>query len=66
MPVLHKGTASQLAEKLVRAVGRGFIPGIKPIKSTGALTPEVCFSGIPVEICLFSASCSVAPKMGEK
>jgi hypothetical protein len=24
-----KGTASQVAEKLVRAVGRGFIPGVK-------------------------------------
>jgi hypothetical protein len=28
--------ASQAAEKLVRVVGRGFIPGIKPIKSTWA------------------------------
>jgi hypothetical protein len=27
----------QLAEKLIRAVGRGFIPGIKPIKSAVAL-----------------------------
>jgi hypothetical protein len=33
------GTTSQLAEKLVQAVGRGFIPGIKPIKSTRASAP---------------------------
>ena len=36
---VNKGTASQLAEKLVRAVGRGFIPGINPIKSTRASAP---------------------------
>jgi len=28
--------ASQAAEKLAQLVGRGFIPGVKPIKSTWA------------------------------
>jgi hypothetical protein len=48
--------ALQAAEKLIRAVGRGFIPGIKPIKSTWASAPEVCFSGFPGEIRSFSAA----------
>jgi hypothetical protein len=40
-----KGHALQLAEKLVRAVGPGFIPDISTIKSSRALASEVCFSG---------------------
>jgi hypothetical protein len=49
--------ALQAAEKLDRAVGRGFIPGIKPIKSMGPLGPEVCLSGFSVKIGTFSAAC---------
>ena len=58
---LHTLGALHAAEKLVRAVGRafravgrGFIPGINPIKSTWALAPEVCFSP---ESWSFSAAC---------
>jgi hypothetical protein len=40
MSVLYQGTTSQLAEKLVRAVGRDFSPGTKPIKPARALAPE--------------------------
>jgi len=60
MPKSESG-ALQAAEKLIRAVGRGFIPGIKPIKSTWASAPEVCFSGFPGEIRSFSAAC-LAPE----
>jgi len=35
---------SQGAEKLVRALCQGFIPGITSTKSTWALAPEACFS----------------------
>ena len=35
----------RLRKKLIRAVGRGFIPGKKPIESTWALAPGVRFSG---------------------
>src|ERR1017187_4813972 len=52
--------ALQAAEKLNRAVGRGYIPGIKPIESMWALAPEVCFSGLSPEIRPFSAA-SLAP-----
>jgi hypothetical protein len=48
--------ALQAAEGLIRAVGRGFIPGKKPIESTGALAPEVCFLGLPKsKPCLLAA-----------
>ncbi len=36
--------ALQAAKKLGRAVGRGFIPGIKPLESVVALAPEGYFS----------------------
>jgi len=49
--------ALQAAEKLIRAVGRGFIPGIKPIKSTRASAPEVCFCQVSPKIGTFSAVC---------
>jgi tRNA threonylcarbamoyladenosine biosynthesis protein TsaB len=49
--------AEQAAEKPNRAVGRAFIPGIKPMKSTRALAPEVCFSGISPQDRPFSAAC---------
>jgi uncharacterized protein YcfJ len=39
-----QGAASQGAEKLVRAVGRGFIPGKGKMKSTRASALAVCFS----------------------
>jgi hypothetical protein len=45
--------ALKATEKLNRAVGWGFIPGMKPMESTKALAPEVCFSGILPEIQLF-------------
>ncbi len=53
-------TAGKLAEGLVRAVGRGFIPGIKPIKSTEALAPEVCHSGVLSKIFSLSAGYGAA------
>jgi hypothetical protein len=37
--LLCQGTASQLAEKLIRAVGRGFIPGIKAHKIGEGFSP---------------------------
>src|ERR1035441_269618 len=55
------GRALQAAEKLNRAVGRGFIPGIKPIESMWALAPKVCFSGLSPEIRPLSAA-SLAPE----
>ena len=39
----NQGTALQLGEKLIRAVGRGFIPGINGAKPSRPLGPEVCF-----------------------
>ena len=44
LQLCHKTNKNQLralqaAEKLARAVGRGFIPGLKSIKSTWALAP---------------------------
>ena len=33
---LYQGTTLQAAEKLIRAVGRGFIPGIKTMESAVA------------------------------
>ncbi len=43
--------------KLVRAVGRGFIPGAKAMESARASAPEVCFSGISPATRSFSATC---------
>jgi len=37
--------AKQAAEKLATEGGGGFIPRIKPIKSTSALAAEGCFQG---------------------
>src|SRR5207344_1731375 len=47
--------ASQAAEKLLRAVGRGFIPGMIHALSARALAPEASSSGISLEIRPFSA-----------
>jgi hypothetical protein len=55
--------ASQSAEKLIRAVGRGFIPGIKTMESAVALATEVCFRGASQEIMPFSASSSAPEGM---
>src|SRR5271166_2402787 len=48
-PGIHPNTTGPggaiAAEKLIRAVGRGFIPGIKPTESTRASAPEACFPG---------------------
>jgi hypothetical protein len=38
-----QGTTLQAAEKLVRAVGQGFIPGIRCNRINRASAPEVCF-----------------------
>jgi len=46
----RQGTTLQSAEKLIRAVGRGFIPGIKTMESAVALATEVCFCGESPEI----------------
>jgi hypothetical protein len=43
---LYQGTTSQGAEKLGRAVGRGFIPVIKPMESLGASASEVCSANL--------------------
>jgi hypothetical protein len=43
-------------EKLIRAVGRGFIPGTKPMQSTSALVAEVCFLHVSPQIPSFSAA----------
>jgi hypothetical protein len=53
-PALYQGTTLQAAEKLVQAVGRGFIPGIKPMESAVALATEVCFSDFCLKASLFS------------
>jgi hypothetical protein len=53
-----KSTYTQAAEKLVQTVGRGFIPGIMPIKSAVALATEVCFSDFLPEKKSFSAACT--------
>jgi hypothetical protein len=49
--------ALQAAEKPNRAVGRGFIPGIKPMESMRALAPEGSFSGVSPENQPSSAAC---------
>ena len=54
--------AKQAAEKLIRAVGRGFIPGVSGNKSTGPLGPEVCFSQFPIGTKPFSAACLAPAK----
>jgi hypothetical protein len=51
-----KKGALQPAEKPNWAVCRGFIPGIKPMESTGASAPDGCFSPISPEIPSFSAA----------
>ena len=43
----------QAAKRLIRAVGRGFIPGIKTMESAVALATEVCFCGESPEIMPF-------------
>jgi tRNA C32,U32 (ribose-2'-O)-methylase TrmJ len=53
--------ALQAAEKLVRVVGRDFSPGTKPVESTRALAPEVCFSKCSFDNRPFSAAC-LAPE----
>src|ERR1035441_10173437 len=50
--------ALQAAEKLMRAVGPGFIPDINFAESTGPLGPEVCFSDVSSQVQLFSSACS--------
>ena len=57
----RQGTTLQSAEKLIRAVGRGFIPGIKTMESAVALATEVCFCGESPEIWPFSAASEVVP-----
>ena len=61
LQLCHKTNKNQLralqaAEKLARAVGRGFIPGLKSIKSTWALAPAVRFSSFSLEIWRYSAA----------
>jgi hypothetical protein len=48
--------AIQAAEKLWRAVGRGFIPGINPIESALASAAEVFFSDLFIQKQAFSRS----------
>jgi hypothetical protein len=59
--VFLKSTALQAAEKLVRAVGPGFIPDITAMESMWALAPEVRFSGNSVNDKPFSAACLAVP-----
>jgi hypothetical protein len=49
--------AIEAAEKLVRAVGQGFIPGTKAAESARALAPEVCFLPPLIQNRPFSAAC---------
>jgi hypothetical protein len=58
---VRRGTTSQLAEKLVRAVGRGFIPGIKPIKSTRASALRYAFAEFRPKPGLFRSLLSRRP-----
>jgi hypothetical protein len=51
----------RLRKNSCRAVGRGFIPGIRPMESTRALAPEARFSGVSPEKQPFSAAC-LAPE----
>jgi hypothetical protein len=44
-----RGLVKHVAEKLALAVGQGFIPGMKPMKSEWASAPEVCASPISPE-----------------
>jgi len=53
----NKGWALQAAEKLATEGGGGFIPRIKPIKSTSALAAEGMFSGALPQTKPFSAAC---------
>ena len=46
--IVCQGTTLQAAEKLLRAVGRDFSPGIRLMESARALAPEVCFLRLPV------------------
>jgi hypothetical protein len=57
------GSALQAAEKLVRAVGQGFIPGTNAAESTRALAPEVCFLPPLTQNRPFSAGCLAPEKM---
>ena len=54
---LKMSWALQAAEKLIRAVGRGFIPGTKATESAPALAAEVCLLPIFPENKPFSAAC---------
>jgi hypothetical protein len=49
--------ASQAAEKLVRAVGQGFIPGTKATESAPALAAEVCLLPILTQNGPFRSLC---------
>jgi hypothetical protein len=57
------GSALQAAEKLVRAVGQGFIPGTKAAESARALAPEVCFLPLLTQNMPFSAASLAAEGM---
>ncbi len=51
----------QVTEKLIRAVGRGFIPGIKQALSIRALAPEECFTVFLLRYSPFSAASKDVP-----
>jgi hypothetical protein len=59
----NKFSALQAAEKLATEGGGGFIPRIKPIKSTSALAAEGMFSGALPQTKPFSAACLAAAGM---
>jgi hypothetical protein len=53
---------SRLRKKLIRAIGRGFIPGTTSIRSMPASAAEVCSSPFPLQIQTVSAAFSVPAK----
>jgi hypothetical protein len=55
--VFVAGVVLQLAEKHLRVVGRGFIPGIRPIESAMALEPVINYAPVnPMETARFLRS----------
>ena len=60
----NRSRALAAEERLARAVGRGFIPGIKSALMSAALAAEVCFPLASPRNSSFSATC-LAPK-GER
>jgi hypothetical protein len=59
------GTTLQATEKLARAVGRGFNPGISRTELRGPSGPEVRFWGLSFDSRPFSAACLAVQQMSQ-